>query len=38
MWPYTDDEMDFVNGDNNKKPWIYAFKMNNIWIKIKAAV
>jgi hypothetical protein len=39
MWPYTDEEWDFISV-GSKKPWLLAIPVmqHNFWIKIKAAV
>ena len=37
MWPYTEDELEFITGKKKQTPWITAFKICGTWIKIKAA-
>lgn len=39
MWPYNDEEWEFISLPN-KKPWLFAIPVleHNFWIKIKAAL
>lgn len=37
MWPYTEDELEFITKTKKKNSWFTAFKICNTWIKIKAA-